>query len=291
MPIDLENFYSQDEQKYLIQKNKEFFNWYYQQKIENNYHSYLTLEQMQGFINKITEWYMIKYPDAYFDKKFVELNQNELERHSTKSTIEQLKMRLTPSEIETIDCSYRSSAGYTDEVDGEIINYIAIYLPKFDNPIERITIFATKDGIVRPCDLIGLDLKEISHNKNVCLEEIFRYLQKNSNNLNLTELEKCIYNKKIDYELRDKLISLSALALLYQKDTNPKYSMLRAHKLLNEMKEYYQIEFSHNELDKIIETDYSKISLEDKVINKDDISLDKDEKTSILKKIKKIIKE
>lgn len=52
--------------------------------------------------------------------------------------------------------------------------------------------------------------------------------------LDSTELKNCIYNRECDIKLRNKILQLVALKLLYSKNTTPERGYERVKRFINE---------------------------------------------------------
>lgn len=239
--------------KYIIYNNQEFLGWYTDQ-LKKNYYPYLNLDEIQGLINKIVAWYELKYPTT------------TPESFLNERTIDQLKLRLTPKEIEALDCFYRGSS-YVCSINDEEKYYISIVLPVISTEysIERITIYATKFGKITPHNINCFDSNLISINNTITLEEFLKQVKKSTLELDYMELERCIETHKRDLELRNRILSLAALSLL---DSNnniaSKESLFRARKLLEEFNDYYNLNLIIREVKQNIDFNEVETSLIEK---------------------------
>ena len=118
-------------------------------------------------------------------------------------------------------------------------------------------IFAdSENGIVNS----SRNLKEyIGADVNITLEELLVILKdKYNDNLNLINLENCIYNHNCDIELRNKILKLVALKLLYSKSTLPHRGYERAKRFIDEFNKELGLSLSTEEIDMLFSKDYSK---------------------------------
>ena len=81
--------------------------------------------------------------------------------------------------------------------------------------------------------------------------------QKYNDKLDFTELKKCVFNHNCDIELRNKILQLVALKLLYSKNTIPERGYERAKRFINEFNKKLGLSLSCNQIDEIIQKDYS----------------------------------
>lgn len=263
---EMDNFYKQDKRKYIVKENLEFLTWY-QEQLDNDYSPYLDLDQIQGLINKLTRWYEIKYPNTLLMDTF-----KQTQIISQELTIDQLKFRITHDEKETLDCNYRGTN---------------VYYRKDNNSLfpKMINIYLDKNGIVAPYDISDLEDFLPKFTEPTTVINILKILkEKNISNLDYTELERCILTHQIDLELRNKILYLASLSLLYSNTTNPKIGFIRAQKLISEFNEYYHLDLNTDELTQIISKNYQEelappiLEVEPKEESKP--------KTSILKRIR-----
>ena len=111
MTIETIEFYIPESLKYLTTNNEEFLDWYMRKKTNDSYKPLLTLKEIDQMVKKITTWYEIKYPD-----RFLEMNQTQdqalvyLKDISKYLDFEQLKLRLTEKESQTLSAHYRTKS-------------------------------------------------------------------------------------------------------------------------------------------------------------------------------------
>lgn len=258
---DITKFYESDNQEYIIEKNYDFLNWY-EEKMKKGYRPYLNLNKIQELINKITQYYEFKYPDRLLDINYGYIYKKfkKIQKIVDCLDVDQLRYRLSFEELETLDCEYHGCGAYTRPVeeqdkkeglifgDDDYIDYVVLYLKnkknsKSDWKEKEYMISATvKGGIVNKQDLNVI--KEISNlnfgDNNMTLEDLYDKL-KNNNELDVSELEKVLFTHATDLELRNKILELVNLALIYSKKTNPEYGQIRANKLSEEFKSYYGV--------------------------------------------------
>ena len=61
---EAENFYNQDEQKYILNQNKKIINFINDKK-NDGIHLDLNIEQLQQLIDNITIFFEFKYPNSF----------------------------------------------------------------------------------------------------------------------------------------------------------------------------------------------------------------------------------
>ena len=80
--------------------------------------------------------------------------------------------------------------------------------------------------------------------------------EKYHDELDFSELKKCIYNHDCDLELRRRVLQLVALKLLYSKNTIPERGYERSKRFINEFNKKLGLTLSTNQIDEIIYRDY-----------------------------------
>jgi len=115
---------------------------------------------------------------------------------------------------------------------------------------------------------IGFKISE-----NCTLEELLNILDElNNPRIDYSDLKKCICNQKEVLELRNQIIELAALGLLYSSKDNNNYGHYRAKKLIEEFNEEYVLSIESKKIDEIKKSkDKSKLSEEFE--NLDDCSI------------------
>ena len=64
--LEIENFYSSNEEKYILEKNKEFIELY-KEMLKKGLHPIINISQMQEMIYDIVSFYEFKYPSELCD--------------------------------------------------------------------------------------------------------------------------------------------------------------------------------------------------------------------------------
>ena len=83
------------------------------------------------------------------------------------------------------------------------------------------------------------------------------FKEKYSDELDYTELKDSVYNHNCDMELRNRLLQLVALKLLYSKNTIPERGYERAKRFINEFNKKIGLTLSTEEIDEIMHRDYN----------------------------------
>lgn len=256
-----DDFYSSDKRKYIIRENKEFLNWYKQQS-NSGYSFLLNLEAMQDLIEKITIWYELKYPNREIEKGVViDTRFENIKSIANNFTIDQLRYCLSGKQIEVLDCNYRTGWGGLRTIGGyynddgvlcDVEGYISLIFLSLFAKEKEIIIEATEKG----------ELVDFSGEVKT-LEELLNVLEKQKNiDLDYSNLSKCIIRNKIDKELRERIIYMAALKLLYSKDTVPDNGYYRMKKLIQEFNEYYDLNLSTEVIDKSIDNEFINTQLD-----------------------------
>lgn len=270
-----ERFYKQDSKKYEVLKNKELLSWL-ENQVKNGYQPFIDIEGLQEFIDDIASWYEIKYPERemefyegikYFDFK-------NIKSLSKLMDIKQLMYRLSHEELSLMKCDYRSNGGGRRTIYGdnnEIIGqkeilFMGIYRKNMESSIlPNFLLYADTDsGKVE----IDYNLKNYVNTDNITLDELLDlFKEKYSDKFDFTELKKCVYNHNCDIELRNKVLQLVALKLLYSHNTIPERGYERAKRFINEFNKKMGLNIPTEEIDNVVNKDYNNGKKCDCVLN------------------------
>ena len=287
-----ERFYEQDSKKYEVLKNKELLSWL-EKSIKNGYHPFIDIESLQGIVDNITNWYEIKYPER--EMKFYEgirfFDFDNMKSLSKVMDIKQLMYRMPYEWLCLMECNYRSSGGgrrnlYGDnnEIIGQkSILFMNIYRKKMEPAI--LPNFLLYADIYSGKVEIDYNLNNYVNTDNIILDELLNlFKEKYSDEFDFIELEKCIYNHNCDVELRNKVLQLVALKLLYSHNTTPERGYERSKRIINEFNKKMGLNISTEEIDNVISKDYTNTEKVDTVKEKNPLKKAKVLVKSLLKK-------
>ncbi|MBQ8891554.1 MAG: hypothetical protein IJ068_01670 [Bacilli bacterium] len=287
---EAENFYKSDNFKYNLKKNPRFLEWYKELK-DNGYISYMNINSLQEFIDKLVIWYEIKYPERELDKEDgVNYSDfRDLKELSQFMTMEQLVFRLDNNENCLLNGVYRTGCGgfrynkdkgryvpnlyikfrrLENESEGYPLFYKNEYGLHFDGDTGKITSF---DNM--PCELILED--------DMTIERLLAVLSK-MDKFDLTNIRKCIKLHETDEKLRDVILQYAALKMLYSENTIPTHGYKRAKKFILEFNNYFNLNLNDKEIDYLINKDYSDDSLKSKKLDDNKLnSLVKEQKVML----------
>lgn len=287
-----ERFYEQDSKKYEVLKNKELLSWF-KDSVKNGYHPFIDIESLQGIVDNITNWYEIKYPER--EMKFYEgirfFDFDNMKSLSKVMDIKQLMYRMPYEWLYLMECNYRSSGGGRRNIYGdnnEIIGQKSIlFMNIYRKDIESSMVpnfllrADTDSGKVE----IDYNLKDYVNTDNITLDELLNlFKEKYSEEFSFNELEKCVYDHNCDVELRNKVLQLVALKLLYSRRTIPERGYERAKRFINEFNKKMGLNISTEEIDNAINKDYTNTEKVDTVKEKNSLKKAKVLVKSLLKK-------
>lgn len=287
-----ERFYEQDSKKYEVLKNKELLSWL-KNSVKNGYHPFIDIEGLQELVDDITNWYEIKYPEremkfyggiGYFDFE----NMKSL---SKLMNIKQLMYRLPREQLYLMECDYRSTGGGIESIyddNNEIIGqkpilFMSIYRKNIESSmVPNFLLHADTDsGKVE----IDYNLEDYVNTDSITLDELLNlFKEKYSEEFSFTELEKCVYDHNCDVELRNKVLQLVALKLLYSRRTIPERGYERSKRFINEFNKKMGLNISTEEIDNAINKDYTNTEKVDTVKEKNPLKKAKVLVKSLLKK-------
>ncbi len=263
---EADRFYEQDEKKYIINDNKLFLSWL-KDEVNNGYNLGMKEDKIQNLIDKLAIWYELKYPNRELEKHdgVTYPDFQKLQDLGPSMDIEQFIYRLPNSELNLLECPYYSngwSAGFKDEGPSAWI-----YLDKKDwdfkdfliNDVYRTISFPckTKTGIVNLNKDYDKEILKYTDKEVLRIEELLPILEENmADDYNIEAARICVNNHNVDVNLRDKILQLAALKLLYSENTIPEYGYQRACALIDDFNEYYNLSLSKMEIDEIMSRDY-----------------------------------
>lgn len=271
-----ERFYEQDSKKYEVLKNKELLSWL-KNSVKNGYHPFIDIEGLQKLVDDITNWYEIKYPER--EKEFYEgigyFDFENMKSLSKLMNIKQLMYRLPREQLYLMECDYRSTGqGFRNVYDdkNEIVAekpilFMSIYRKNIESSIvPNFLLHADNDsGKVE----IDYNLKDYVNTDSITLDELLNlFKEKYSEEFSFTELEKCVYDHNCDVELRNKVLQLVALKLLYSRRTIPERGYERSKRFINEFNKKMGLNISTEEIDNAINKDYTNTEKVDTVKEK-----------------------
>ena len=265
-----ERFYEQDTKNYEIEQNKDFLNWL-KNSIKDGYHCFIKIEELQELINNIVTWYEIKYPEReleYFEGTR-HMNFQDIKKISDVMDIRQLLFRLPHNQLCLIECGYRAKGWGQHPIyeNGKEVGIKAQIYMRIDrkkeeecNPLwGKIPYFLLRADHMTGEVSKDYNLEEYVENKeNISLDELLVILSKKYvDELDFTELKQSVHDHDCDIELRHRILQLTALKLLYSRNTIPERGYERAKRFINEFNKKLNLILSTEEIDEAISRDYT----------------------------------
>lgn len=228
-------FYDKDKKEYIVSKNREFLKWL-KQKEKNNYHPFISTEEIQELIDKLSIWYELKYPDKgyeYYHQEDYD-NFNKVYSLTKEMTFDRLLDRLTEEETSLLSCSYRSSGQSNHLIKDKDNNVVAV-----ESYIYIVLSKGNKDEIIEANNAgevkMNNNVKKLTSLSRLTLDELYKIIKNKKNqNIDYHELSETIYDNLTDIELRSKVLNMTSLKILFSKRTNPEYNYQRAKAFENE---------------------------------------------------------
>ena len=261
--IERDSFYASDTHKYQIKNNQELTEWL-EACEANGYYNPLTNENLQELVDEIAKWYELKYQerDFLYGEKSINLNSDEKNKILNEMNINQLLNRLSDDKLNLIKSGYRSRMWTlntdSNNTDKRVQSDIVINKIIDDKYLDEKEYFVISADYNTGKVLNAKNFKEIIDKEDLTLEELLQTLiNKYPNKYDLSELLCCIYNHKCDLYLRDEIIQLVALKLLYSKETTPEKGYERAKNFISEFNMQLGTTLSTKEIETIINNSYS----------------------------------
>lgn len=267
---EAKRFYEKDTKDYEIEKNKDFLTWL-KTSIKNGYHCFMKTEELQELIDSVVNWYEIKYPEReleYFEGTR-HLGFQDIRRISDVMDIRQLLFRLPHNQLCLMECGYRAKGWgqypiYENgkEIDLKVQIFMKINKKNKEecNPwYDETTYFLLHADYMTGEVSNYYELEDyIDNEENISLDELLSvFNEKYSNELDFTELTESVYDHNCDMELRDRILQLVALKLLYSRNTIPERGYERAKRFINEFNKKLDLTLSTEQIDEIISRDYT----------------------------------
>lgn len=246
------------DKKYQIEKNKSFLKWL-KVEINQGYDCFLSISEMQNLIDNIVNWYELKYPEREleFYEGILYDDFKNIKSISNVMDINQLLFRLPEEQLNLMNANYRAKGWCRlPNKNGEDECYVSLRMSMKDdsNKISPFSIRANeKTGVILEQSSIK---KFINGKKDITLDELLSNIRNNRDLIDYQELEECVNDHDGDVRLRNKLLQLSALKLLYSKNTTLDRGYIRAKRLINEFNKKLGTTLSSIEIDEII-SDYN----------------------------------
>ena len=265
-----ERFYEQDTKDYEIEKNKDFLTWL-KTSIKDGYQCFIKTEELQELIDSIVNWYEIKYPEReleYFEGTR-HMNFQDIKKISDVMDIRQLLFRLPHNQLCLIECGYRAKGWGQHPIyeNGKEVGIKAQIYMRIDrkkeeecNPLwGKIPYFLLRADHMTGEVSKDYNLEEYVENKeNISLDELLEILSKKYvDELDFTELKQSVHDHDCDIELRHRILQLTALKLLYSRNTIPERGYERAKRFINEFNKKLNLILSTEEIDEAISRDYT----------------------------------
>lgn len=257
-----ERFYEQDTKDYEIEKNKDFLNWL-KASIKDGYHCFMETEELQELINNIVNWYEIKYPER--EMEFYEgIRHFDFENMYTLSKVmdtKQLMYRLPRNQLNLIECGYRAKGWgqYPIYENDELVGLeprVSICINRKRR--EKVPYFLLQANCMTGEVIKNYSSKDYVNFDNIILDELLlMFNERYKDELDFIELKESVYNHNVDIVLRNKILQLVALKLLYSVNTIPERGYERSKKFINEFNKELNLTLSTEEIDEIMRRDYA----------------------------------
>lgn len=246
--LEWENFEKLDSKEYLVENNQEFLKYFYD-KIKNNYSPILDLKEIQQLINEITNFFEFKYPEKLLNRiryshepeKFIDSLQL-----SKKLNMNQLRCRLSHEQLMFLDCNYDGYIRLNRKQKRLFETSFCSIKVNYDGTIDKYALEQLKEEKFLD-DVEGIDKVEDLLGRYIGIETEIDY----------TELEEHVKNHKNNVAIRNKVLELIMLNILYSKNTHPKNGYIRAKSFMRMFNKEYKLNLNMKRLDEIMKINYS----------------------------------
>ena len=261
-----DNFYLSDPKEYILKNNQKFLEWYKQKQLEG-FSFYLSIDDMQQMIYRIVEFYEFKFHNNML---------NDMIRYPYKS--EKYSNSQNIADLLTIDeLKYRLHHDYRKFLDPVYPQFITISRESEDVWASNKVFLRIEDnGTINKYDLKKLEERNLIYSTYgvKTAEDLYsKCLRSSDSKLDYSNLENVLYRRQIAIELRNKILELIPLAIIYSG--GPEYGYIRAEHFINTFNEEYDLNMTTAKINEIANRDYSKITLKLKTTSSDEKELPK----------------
>ena len=208
----------------------------------------LNLKQMQKLIDDIALFFEFKYPDNMLLENNKEYDVfNQCKEIALKLDMDQLKYHLAHDYVLFLECYYwrylfleRKTANWHE--------------------LNRTLLRILDDGTLNKWDLEGLVMEHFLNDGEgiETIEDLFVRLRKENNGVDTLEVERCIMSHKKDIQMRNMVLKLIPFRLIYSSRSSPMLGYERAKNFMRMFEKEYDIHFDTEELEEIMNRDYSE---------------------------------
>ena len=244
--LEWENFEKYDSKEYIVEQNSEFIK-YYKEKLKEGYHPTLNLDEIQKLIDKLAMFFEFKYPEEIFDAfRYVGGTEKkafyECVKIAKKLDIEQLKYRLNHDELCFLECEYPV--------------YLTLRRPKklFGNSISTIRV--DSNGKIASSELEDLEFEGFIKDTDgiTRIEDLLGRYFGLETDVDYSELERAVTNHKNSVAIRNKVLEMTMLKMLYS--SLPEHGYIRAKRFMRMFNKEYDLDLNMEKLDSIMSIDY-----------------------------------
>ena len=252
------NFYQEDEHKYILKNNKEFNSLL--SMLEKKGYKHPEIEKIQKYIETTRLWYEFKYPELEFEiDEGYRSKDAGIKKLSKNMTTEQLLVRVD-NEVAYLLHGFYKSRGWglckRKDSEGNIYTSYEMFMtikPKTKYSFGTLYNIDHKDGSI--IDSPFLFNKNKYSGKTI--DQIVEELDESKSNLDYSELSSSVFTHNCDLYIREEIIKLAALRIMYSENTNPIRGYIRANRYIKESNRDLGTNVSLNEINNIITKDYN----------------------------------
>ena len=237
------NFYDADQEKYVLITNDDFIKRVSTvndvKKEHNCYLFSVDVMKYQALIDYLCEWYFIKYPEReleYLDG----IHSTDIkvsESISKYMSVEQFLYRLPKDMLNLITVPYEDISFVIKNINEEGIPYLSATICCIRRDSKFKVLFDPFTGKVLPESIPGIT--GIKDKEDLDIEELYRILTSGDNEFKygVADLNKHIVSRTLSKDLRNEVLKLAAVKMLYDRRTTPERGFERAERFISEFNE------------------------------------------------------
>ena len=237
------NFYDADQEKYVLITNDDFIRRVaIVNDVKKEHSCYLfsvDIMKYQSLIDYLCEWYFIKYPER--DLEYLDgVHSTDFkvsENISKYMGVEQFLYRLPKDILNLVTVPYEDISFVIKNINEEGIPYLSatVYCIQRDSKFK--VLFDPFTGKVLPESIPGIT--GIKDKEDLDIEKLCRLLTTGDNEFKygVSDLNKHIVSRTLSEDLRNEVLKLAAVKMLYDRRTTPERGFERAERFISEFNE------------------------------------------------------
>lgn len=246
--MENEEFYREDKEEYNIMTNTKLIKWLLHE-MKEGYDYTIDIKDLQRIVDSLADWYETKYPTVLCTKG----NIHGIDDMSKNMNVDSYLCRLTETQQNLLSCPYHAKDMriFEKKHEGLKDKYIEFQLKKGFN---SITLDAdVNHGFIAEWSIKDLADWNISIPYMTDINELYIAFTHIGKDMEYKDLERIVKDHEIDLKLRNELLNLVSLKLIYSKKDSIEYGYKRSLCFIKEFNDYYyNISLNSDKIDALV---------------------------------------